>query len=39
MPPAYVSKILANPIYRRKAVKRICDKRNLPIRLRETGYS
>nr|DAV96726.1 MAG TPA: hypothetical protein [Caudoviricetes sp.] len=25
LPPAYASKILSNPIYRRKAVKRICD--------------
>nr|DAZ54008.1 MAG TPA: hypothetical protein [Caudoviricetes sp.] len=39
MPPVYVSKILVNPIYRRKAVKRICDKRNFPIKSRETEYS
>nr|DAM60285.1 MAG TPA: hypothetical protein [Caudoviricetes sp.]DAV44456.1 MAG TPA: hypothetical protein [Caudoviricetes sp.] len=39
MLPAYVSKILVNPIYRRKAVKRICDKHNFPVKSRETEYS
>nr|DAV82920.1 MAG TPA: hypothetical protein [Caudoviricetes sp.] len=39
MLPAYVSKILVNPIYCCKAVKRICDKHNFPVKPRETEYS